>query len=387
MYTSKMKMIVVLVFLVGMASLITMVSAQDDPSTSVEIIGEIETINGETITVNQIEIDISNAEINVDLEVAIVVKVEGALTDDGSVIAREINAVDSGLLPGEVEIVGLLESISQDSITVNGIMIDITEAEVDRTIFVGDTVKVHATIDDTGDWIAREVEAIDFISGDDSSNNDDRNDNDNSNDNNDNDSFDEDFKLIGVLESVEDETIVVSGVEINISNAEIEDRLINGVLVRIELRIVDEVLVASEVRLANARDFDDDSDDFVLPNDCSQPRGWIEYRVQSGDTLSSIAARTGTTVNILASVNCIDNPSLISVGTNLFVPRQLDDRTLNDNFNGNDNFNDNDDDDNFNDNDDDDNFNDNDDDDDNDNDDDDNSGHGSNDNDDDDDDD
>jgi len=42
--------------------------------------------------------------------------------------------------------------------------------------------------------------------------------------------------------------------------------------------------------------------------------------VKSGDTLSAIAARNGTTVKILAQLNGIADPSLIRVGQVLTLP-------------------------------------------------------------------
>jgi LysM repeat protein len=44
------------------------------------------------------------------------------------------------------------------------------------------------------------------------------------------------------------------------------------------------------------------------------------YTVQSGDTLSAIAAQYGTTVGVLAQANHITNVNLITVGENLVVP-------------------------------------------------------------------
>lgn len=49
---------------------------------------------------------------------------------------------------------------------------------------------------------------------------------------------------------------------------------------------------------------------------------WQIYTVVSGDTLSSIARRANSTVNQLASANCISDPSRISVGQSLRVPAQ-----------------------------------------------------------------
>ena len=44
------------------------------------------------------------------------------------------------------------------------------------------------------------------------------------------------------------------------------------------------------------------------------------YTIRSGDTLSGIAARTGYTVQALASANGISNPNLIYAGTVLVLP-------------------------------------------------------------------
>lgn len=56
----------------------------------------------------------------------------------------------------------------------------------------------------------------------------------------------------------------------------------------------------------------------------TQPTGWVEYSVQTGDTLSDIAANTGSTVEALARANCIANVRRIVPGQRLFVPRHPD---------------------------------------------------------------
>ncbi|MEL6525957.1 MAG: LysM peptidoglycan-binding domain-containing protein [Chloroflexota bacterium] len=56
---------------------------------------------------------------------------------------------------------------------------------------------------------------------------------------------------------------------------------------------------------------------------CTLPEGWVIYRIQTGDNLSALANNTGTTVEQLTEVNCIDNPRLLSVGDELFVPRPV----------------------------------------------------------------
>lgn len=58
----------------------------------------------------------------------------------------------------------------------------------------------------------------------------------------------------------------------------------------------------------------------------TQPDGWVEYIVQRGDTLASIARRTDSTLEELVRANCIRNPRLIVVGEVLFVLRYPDPR-------------------------------------------------------------
>ncbi len=53
------------------------------------------------------------------------------------------------------------------------------------------------------------------------------------------------------------------------------------------------------------------------PTPSPRPRS---YKVRRGDTLSSIAAKFGTTSRKLAKLNGIDNPSLIRVGQVLTLP-------------------------------------------------------------------
>jgi len=49
--------------------------------------------------------------------------------------------------------------------------------------------------------------------------------------------------------------------------------------------------------------------------------GQFEYIVQPGDTLSSIARRFGTSIWVLADLNDLDDPSSVSVGQRLLIPR------------------------------------------------------------------
>ncbi len=56
------------------------------------------------------------------------------------------------------------------------------------------------------------------------------------------------------------------------------------------------------------------------PGSSVAPTGAGQYTVRSGDTLSGIAVRFGTTVKVLKQLNNIDNVQLIRVGQVLIVP-------------------------------------------------------------------
>jgi LysM repeat protein len=64
----------------------------------------------------------------------------------------------------------------------------------------------------------------------------------------------------------------------------------------------------------------------IDPANCApvQPDGWVVYSIQEGDTLASLALRTGSTVQELQRANCIANPRRIVAGHRLFVPTQPD---------------------------------------------------------------
>lgn len=57
----------------------------------------------------------------------------------------------------------------------------------------------------------------------------------------------------------------------------------------------------------------------VQPICVSIPPGWVAYTVQPGDTLASLAARSGATVSELRQANCLEN-SLILAGMTIYLP-------------------------------------------------------------------
>lgn len=51
-----------------------------------------------------------------------------------------------------------------------------------------------------------------------------------------------------------------------------------------------------------------------------RPNDWEDYRIQTGDTLSQIALRTGTTTDRLIRVNCLTDANILVIGARLFIP-------------------------------------------------------------------
>lgn len=380
-WMSKTRIIVVVLLgLLLMPTLSMTVMAQDDAAVNqVELIGLIEAMDMDSITVNGQRILVAGAEIKTALQLGAAVKVEAQVQADLSIRARQINPVtpdDDDRLPGEIEITGLLTAFDGSTMTVAGLAVDVRGAEIKAGVVVGAIVKVHASLGADGMLKARQVSlpaaqgtdddnsnTNDNSAGDNSNSNTNTNSNDNSDDDNsnlnDNVAFAQgEFELRGTLTSIGADFIVVQGQTISIIGAEIKGTLTVGATVKVHLSLVNGTLVAREVEMAvrTRRSGDDDrsdddnsnsntnrNDNVVVPADCvvSQPAGWTTYTIRAGDTLSSIAQRSGSSISELALVNCIREARFIVVGATLFVPRPVVPVMSNQNGNDNDDDDDN----------------------------------------------
>jgi LysM repeat protein len=331
------------------------VLAQD---AAIEFVGQLQAQTSTTITVNGVTIDISSAEIDGPLTVGGLVKVEAVLINN-QYVAREVDAgADDDLRPNEIELTGFVQAIDGTTLLIGGQTIDLTGAEIAASIDVGSIVRVHATVSETGALVARQVA---LFGAEGLGNNEDLGNNDDLSGNNDdfgNDDFgddddDEDFEIVGTLESVGDGTLTISGQQFDITQAQVDGLLALGSLVRIEFEQVNGQWVIVEVSGSRSRgtsSSDDDGNDDLGNNDlgiignndddddvtfvCGQiPSGWTTYAIQQGDTLSGIASRSGSGLSAIVGVNCIANPNSVPVGTVLAVPRTPADRSL---FVGND---------------------------------------------------
>lgn len=60
----------------------------------------------------------------------------------------------------------------------------------------------------------------------------------------------------------------------------------------------------------------------IIPvSGCTPRTDWDIYMVKKGDTLSEIASRTSSSVDILGAANCLKNVSFIRINQELRVPR------------------------------------------------------------------
>lgn len=317
--------------------------APPPPANQIEFIGVVQAMTMDTLQINNQIINISRAQIKTPIQVGQPLKIEGRLLADGSIIAREVKAVeddDDSVLPGEFEIVGILTGMDAGTVTIGTQVIQIAGAELYPGLALGSVIKVKALLDPaSAQWTAREVRPADFDDDDNGNDNFDDNGNDNADDNgNDNDDSDDDtFKLIGTLEEIGEGYIVIGGRRINTINARFSHRLVLGARAEVRLRTSDGELVARRIRLVQ-RAGDDDRRNIVLPANCVpvQPAGWTSYTARPGDTLSGIAARSDSSVRDLIFFNCISNPKLLTAGAVLFVPRTPDPANFS-NDNGNDN--------------------------------------------------
>jgi len=338
----------------------TLVGAQDD-ATQIEIVGIIDAMTSSSITINDLVIDISVAEINTPLAVGTQVKVQGSLAAGGLIVAREVNdplgngTGDDGT-PNpvdELEIRGVLSAINGTLYTIGEQVVDGSLAEIKAGVVVGAIVKAHASVSADGTWVAREIAAI---SPDD-------------------DDFSDvtQIEYVGTLNAIGADSVLVDALTFITVNAQMSPALMVGILVKVEGTVVDGVLVAHEVRPAtaddnsndnsddngnddngngNSNDNSDDNDDNGNDDNGNHnvavcppvmPNGWTTYTVRAGDSLSRIAQITDTDFDDLVAVNCITNANSIIVGLVLFVeeaPRNGGGGS-DDNGNGNSNSNDN----------------------------------------------
>jgi hypothetical protein len=211
------------------------VYAQED-GIPVRFEGTIETMGTNTITVAGFAVDISRITPVIPLEVGMVVEVKGLLTANDRVIAAEITVLEAAS-PSETtptfEYVGVVDSLEGTSLVVNGLTIDVSEAEMDEDIAKGDIVRLRAL-----SGVVREVECIEL-------------------DDDEDDEEEAEFKITDIVDRVGNNHVVIAGVIIFTVEAETtQGKLAENALVKVEGRIIDEVLIANQIEVFEREDRD-----------------------------------------------------------------------------------------------------------------------------------
>lgn len=149
------------------------VSLNDSPTSDneFEFYGTVQAIDSASwmIADQLVKID-GVTQIDAGIVVGDVVKVEGFL-QDGSLLANKIEkdgdsdpvSTETAVAPGDkVEVTGTLEAINGEVYVVGGInYLTNSSTEIKGTLAVGDVVKVHASLQADGTYLAHEIEKSD----------------------------------------------------------------------------------------------------------------------------------------------------------------------------------------------------------------------------------
>lgn len=253
----------------------------------VEFEGTVDSIEGDLWMIGGFDVRVDpDTEITGDPGVGSRVEVEGHTQEDGKIIAYELEKVSTGYMDEhdedddmededreEQEVRGTLESLSEDSLIVDGATYVITGAsEMEEDLQIGNIVKVNFYEDDNGDLIVLKIE----LEEQDMEHEDDDLDDENGDDERDDDEMDEEDseeqEAYGTLESLSEDSLVVNGVTYLLDgDSEMEEELAVGDSVQVEfyenengdLIILDIELEDEDMDTPSPTDEvdDDDSDD------------------------------------------------------------------------------------------------------------------------------
>jgi hypothetical protein len=231
-----------------------------------EFVGEVQSISTAEWMIANLNFRIgSSSEIKGNPSVGDLVKVHASLTADGALLAREIEPAegdeafvedDDDALPfdmeNEFEFIGMVELIGVSEWTIAGRTVVILPlTEIKGVISEGDLVKVHAFLNEKGEFAAREIEPT--LEGDE----------------NDGFAFDlaHEFEFVGIVERMDSSTWMIGGrTVVVLPETEVKGEIAEGTLVKVHafLNPAGE-LAAREIEPAfgsalDENDLDDDND-------------------------------------------------------------------------------------------------------------------------------
>lgn len=261
----------------------SLLSAQTPPPVTIDFYGTIDANPPGTLIVNGRVVDIRTAQMNgLLLAPGLTVHIQADYAPDGTLVARQLEVVPVGLIPGLVELSGVVDELSDTTLRIGSQLIDLSVAQQIGTIAVGQPVQVFASATNSSQWNARLVLGTDAAAApvivspvstpevappndapvvvqpvttpevgapDDApvivapvstpevvppattpevS---------------------DDFRIEGTLEAVGSNAVIVDGQIYDISSARIDDPLRVGAFVRMEVRIVNGVPVVERIRI------------------------------------------------------------------------------------------------------------------------------------------
>ncbi|HET7009765.1 MAG TPA: DUF5666 domain-containing protein [Anaerolineales bacterium] len=224
-------------------------TADESPEAEVEFVGQVMAIAAETWGVGDQTLVITpETEIKDDIIVGDLVKVHAFAAPDGSLTAREIelseDATGEAETPeDELHFSGLVETINPDNWVIGGttFLVDL-DTEIEDGIVLGDLVKVEATLQADGSYLAREIEFDNSGPGSSSAD-------------------DQDTDFFGQVTAMDAGSWVVGGLTFVITpETEVKDVIALGDFVKVEAIVgADGSLTALEIELDDENDaFDDD---------------------------------------------------------------------------------------------------------------------------------
>lgn len=212
-----------------------------------------------TISSEQVQVDLTTV-VDPAIAVGALVEVKGTVVA-GQLLADSIELKES--LPGEVgtevELFGTVETITGAVYTIGGKTVN-TDASTEfvGAVVVGSFVKVHASLNADGSYLAREIELISAVvvtPGDDDQDDEDQDDQGEDED-------EQEIKITGVLESIVAGLWVVDGIEFVVDDTtKIEGDPQVGDTVKVEAHVqTDGTNLAHEIELEDDDSIGDDDD-------------------------------------------------------------------------------------------------------------------------------
>jgi hypothetical protein len=277
------------------------VSAQTETDTRLKIVGQVEAITDGSLLVNGRVISVANATVDTEIAVGASVMIDGYLTADNQVEATTVTSADANiLLPDELRITGVLQTASDNSFNLGGSLVNSPDADLNASLDAGAVVRVFADAEGA-DWTARRVQVLNPGSVDLSA------------DANLSADFDllsqGSYQIVGTLDSIAQNQLVISGVPINVANASIQSPLLTGALVNVWLTNTFEGFSASQVSNATL-DNDVTADAFV---DVDASADSSTDANASADANADVSGSTDANADTNADVNADNNGAGVNI--------------------------------------------------------------------------